>query len=123
MDDAVKVPKEIIEFCSKNSVSSARANLAAVAAEEMMVNIIKYGGKSVHWIDVNLSVETEKMRLRIRDNGIPFDPTEYIFDSDEFDIHGIELVKRISSEVDYIRAMDMNNTVIVFAKQEENDEK
>lgn len=116
IEDAVKIPKEVIEFCSKNDVSSDRANLAAVAAEEMMVNIIKYGGKSVHWIDVNLSVETEEMRLRIRDNGIPFDPTEYIFDSDEFDIHGIELVKRISSKVDYIRAMDMNNTVIVFSR-------
>ncbi len=126
IEDAVKIPKEVIEFCSKNSVSPDRANLAAVAAEEMMVNIIKYGGKSVHWIDMNLSVETEEIRLRIRDNGIPFDPTEYIFDSDEFDIHGIELVKRISSKVDYIRAMDMNNTVIEFSKQEdkhENNEK
>ena len=116
IEDAVKVPKEIKEFCSQNSVSSDKANLAAVAAEEMMVNIIKYGGKSVHWIDVNLSIEEEEIRLRIRDNGIPFDPTEYITDSDVFDIHGIELVKRISSEVDYIRAMDMNNTVIVFAR-------
>lgn len=122
IDDAVKIPKEIKKFCSENSVSSGRANLAAVAAEEMMVNIIRHGGKSVHWIDVNLSVETEKMRLRIRDNGIPFDPTEYIFDSNAFDIHGIELVKRISSEVDYIRAMDMNNTVIVFARMEEGNE-
>lgn len=120
IEEAVKVPKEIIEFCSENKVSSASSNLAAVAAEEMMVNIIRYGGKSVHWMDVNLSVETEEIRLRIRDNGIPFNPAEYIIDREEFDIHGIELVKSISSKVDYIRAMDMNNTVIVFAIQEES---
>lgn len=122
IEDAVKVPKEIMEFCSKNSVSTARSNLAAVAAEEMMVNTIKYGGKSVHWMDVNLSVEEREIRLRIRDNGIPFNPTEYIIDSDAFDIHGIELVKSISSKVDYIRAMDMNNTVIVFARQEDKND-
>lgn len=120
IEEAVKVPKEIIEFCSENKVSSASSNLAAVAAEEMMVNIVRYGGKSVHWMDVNLSVETEEIRLRIRDNGIPFNPAEYIIDREEFDIHGIELVKSISSKVDYIRAMDMNNTVIVFARQEES---
>lgn len=120
--EAMKVPEEIIGFCSQNSVSSARGNLAAVAAEEMVVNIIRYGGKSVHWIDVNLTVEEKEIRLRIRDNGIPFNPTEYSTDSDAFEIHGIELVKRISSKVDYIRAMDMNNTVIVFAKQEDKNE-
>lgn len=116
MEDVVKVPKELIEFCTKNNVSSVKANLAAVAAEEMMVNIIKYGGKSVHWMDVNLSIEEQEIRLRIRDNGIPFNPAEYLIDRAEFDIHGIELVKTISSKVDYIRAMDMNNTIIVFAR-------
>lgn len=122
IEEAVKVPKEIVQFCSENGVPSAKANLAAVAAEEMMVNTIRYGGKSVHWMDVNLSIEEKELRLRIRDNGIPFNPAEYIVDRDAFDIHGIELVKSISSKVDYIRAMDMNNTVIVFAGQEEKNE-
>lgn len=36
-----------------------------MAAEEMIANIIRHGGKSVHWIDVNLSVEETEMRLRI----------------------------------------------------------
>ena len=31
-----------------------------------------------------------------------------------FDIHGIELVKKISKSMDYIRAIDMNNTIISF---------
>lgn len=120
LDEAVKVPREIKTFCMENKVSPATANLAAVAAEEMVVNIIRHGGKSVHWIDVDLSVESAQLRLRIRDNGIPFDPSEYTHDQDGYDIHGIELVKDISSEVDYIRAMDMNNTVITFTDQEED---
>ena len=114
MDETQLVPKEIKAFCEEYGVSAEKANLAAVAAEEMTVNCIKYGGKSSHWIDVCLLVEDDKLQLRIRDNGAPFNPAEYASDSDGFDIHGIELVKKISSRINYIRAIDLNNTVIEF---------
>ena len=91
----------------------------------MTVNIIKFGGKTSNWIDINLCLEEDICRLRIRDNGINFNPLEYTYDheefdramkwaKEEFDIHGIELVKKISKSMDYIRAIDMNNTIISF---------
>ena len=43
-----------------------------------------------------------------------FNPLEYSHDYEDFDIHGIELVKKISKSMDYIRAIDMNNTIISF---------
>ena len=80
----------------------------------MTVNIIKFGGKSSNWIDINLCLEEDILNLRIRDNGVNFNPLEYKNDSEEFDIHGIELVKKISKSMNYIRAVDMNNTIISF---------
>lgn len=114
MDEAQKVHREIMSFCSENKISNKKANLAAVCAEEMTVNIIKFGGKSSNWIDINLCLEDDLLRLRIRDNGVNFNPLDYENDSDEFDIHGIELVKKISKSMNYIRAIDMNNTIITF---------
>ena len=114
MEEAQAVPVKIMEFCKKNGVSGNKANLAAVCAEEMTVNIIKFGGKTSNWIDINLCLEDDLCRLRIRDNGVNFNPLEYSHDSDEFDIHGIELVKKISRSMDYIRTIDMNNTIISF---------
>ena len=114
MEEAQAVPVKIMEFCKENGVSGNKANLAAVCAEEMTVNIIKFGGKTSNWIDINLCLEDDLCRLRIRDNGVNFNPLEYSHDSDEFDIHGIELVKKISRSMDYIRAIDMNNTIISF---------
>lgn len=114
MDEAAIVPTKIMEFCKENGVSGNKANLAAVCAEEMTVNIIKFGGKTSNWIDINLCIEDDLCRLRIRDNGVNFNPLEYSYDSEEFDIHGIELVKKISKSMDYIRAIDMNNTIISF---------
>lgn len=65
-------------------------------------------------IDINLCLEDDICQLRIRDNGVNFNPLEYSYDHEEFDIHGIELVKKISKSMDYIRAIDMNNTIISF---------
>ena len=114
MDETALVPREVKKFCLDHDISANRANIVAVAAEEMIVNCIKYGGRLSHWIDVSLVIEKQKMLLRIRDNGVPFNPTEYEFDSGKFDIHGIELVKAISSDISYMRTMDLNNTVLEF---------
>lgn len=114
MDEAQDVNKKIIGFCRENNISAKKANLAAVCAEEMTVNIIKFGGKTSNWIDINLCIEDDTCNLRIRDNGVNFNPLEYSYDSEDFDIHGIELVKKISTSMNYIRAIDMNNTVISF---------
>ena len=114
MEEAQTVNRRILEFCKEKGVSANKANLAAVCAEEMTVNIIQYGGKTSNWIDINLCLEDDLCRLRIRDNGVNFNPLEYSHDYEDFDIHGIELVKKISKSMDYIRAIDMNNTIISF---------
>ena len=54
----------------------------------------------------------ETVIFRIRDNGIPFDPTDYTVDSGEFEVHGIEVVKSITDKIQYMRVLDLNNTVI-----------
>ena len=114
MEEAQIVNRRILEFCKEKGVSANKANLAAVCAEEMTVNIIQYGGRTSNRIDINLCLEDDLCRLRIRDNGVNFNPLEYSHDYEEFDIHGIELVKKISKSMDYIRAIDMNNTIISF---------
>jgi Na+-driven multidrug efflux pump/anti-sigma regulatory factor (Ser/Thr protein kinase) len=114
MDEVATFPKEIEEFCVNNGVSARKANLVAVASEEMIVNCIEYGGKSSHWIDLSVIIDENRLMLRIRDNGVPFNPVEYESDRDDYDIHGIELLKKISSKINYIRSIDLNNTVIEF---------
>lgn len=112
MEDAEKIPRKIIDFCGEKGVDSGKANLLAVAAEEMLVNIIKYGGKRVNTIDVNICITKESIIFRVRDNGIPFDPTDYTVDSDDFEIHGIEVVKSITDKIQYMRVLDLNNSVV-----------
>ena len=110
--------RQVLDFCLGKGVERTLANRMTVAAEEMMQNAIAYGGARSEWIDFCVAVDEQQIRLRIRDNGVPFDPTSYVFDGEDFDISGIEIVKRIASRVSYVRAIDLNNTVIEINRQE-----
>lgn len=112
IEEAEKIPREIIGFCKSRGIDSNKANLVAVAAEEMVINIIRYGGKKAETVDVKLSITDDSLILCTRDNGIPFDPTDYTVDSDEFEIHGIEVIKNITDKIQYMRVLDLNNTVV-----------
>ncbi len=112
-EQAERIPREIKEFCKKNGIDQGKGNLVAVAAEEMAINIIRYGGRKENVIDINLCLKDNQLILRTRDNGLPFDPTEYENESsDEYEIHGIELVKKLTPQIQYMRVLDFNNTVI-----------
>lgn len=106
------VTEEIIRFGQAYDVPKAKANLVAVAAEEMLVNSIRYGGRRVDTIDLSVRVDGGLLVLQMMDNGIPFDPTDYATDGDGYEIHGIEMVKRMSQRVQYMRVLDLNYTVI-----------
>lgn len=118
LDEAEKVPREIVDFCKSHQVDAGRANLLAVAAEEMLVNIIRYGGKKADTIDINLRITEDTLLFRLRDNGVPFDPTDYSVDSGEYEIHGIEVVRSITGRMQYMRVLDLNHTVIEMKKIE-----
>ena len=114
--------KQLYNFGMEQGVESTLVNRMTVAAEEMTENIIAHGGKSSEWIDICFTIEPDILRMRIRDNGIPFDPTAYKFDGDLFDIRGIEIVKRIASTVSYVRAIDLNNTVIEVKRNNKEED-
>lgn len=120
-DEIPSLVKKLYEFGVEKGAEKTLVNRMTVAAEEMTENIISYGGKSSEWIDICLTVEPDMLRMRIRDNGVPFDPTAYEFDGDLFDIRGIEIVKRLASSVSYVRAIDLNNTVIEINRTEKEE--
>lgn len=114
-EEAVEVSKRLIHSCEENGISSETAGIIGVAAEELAVNIARYGYKKTNpsYIDINLSDTDGKLILRIRDNGVPFNPTEYTpEDDDEFLMSGLDMIRRITDKLTYTRVLNMNNTVI-----------
>ena len=111
LEETPLIPREILDFC-KDKVEKKRANEMAVAAEEMAVNTIRHGGDSLRSIDVMLSVSDDGLVLRQRDDGIPFDPTDYTFDGKQYEYSGIETIRSLTDKITYLRILDLNNTTL-----------
>lgn len=113
--DAVNVSEMLIECCIDNGIDGKNANIIGLAAEEIAVNISRYGYKRFkrNYIDINLSKADGRLILRIRDDGAAFDPTQYRDDEQSvFRLGGINMIKNTATKLSYIRVLNMNNTII-----------
>ena len=109
------VSEQIIEFAKKHNVPDRESSIVGLAAEEMVDNIICYGYKKEkrNYIDVNMKLVDDTLLLRIRDDGVPFDPTKYDFDDNEnYSTSGIKLIKNLTDKISYMRILNLNNTVL-----------
>ena len=108
------VSEQIIAFAKEHNIPNRESQIVGLAAEEMVDNIINYGYKknSHNYIDVNLKLFKDALLLRIRDDGVPFDPTKVEFDEkEEYSTSGLKLIKNITDKMTYMRILNLNNTV------------
>ena len=62
------------------------------------------------------------MILRIRDDGLPFDPTKYEADEGiEYNTSGINMINKLTNKVSYMRVLNLNNTVIEMSMEGVNN--
>ena len=114
-ENALGISAKVIDYCHARNVDERTAYVLGLAAEEIAINISRYGyGKTKkNFIDINLSHDGELWLLRIRDDGIPFDPTQYhSAEGDQFLLGGINLIRGLAKNFTYTRVLNMNNTII-----------
>lgn len=119
--NASVISEQLTEFALKNGVKNREAQMIGLAAEEIVSNIVTYGYKKgkTNYIDVNLRLVSDNLILRIRDDGHPFDPTKYEFDSnEEYSTSGIKLIMGIADDMSYMRVLSLNNTVFEIKMKE-----
>lgn len=122
---AVSVSERIIEYCSAEHVPPAKAQIMGIAAEEIIDNISRYGYRASEEknIDICLSKADGKYILRIRDDGVPFNPVAYEAEEREpQEIGGLELLRRMAVKMNYMRAISLNNTIIEIDLNTQNEE-
>ncbi len=120
-ENAVNASERIIEYCEKEGIPADRGKALGIATEELISNIGRHGYKDSKdkFIDVCLSRTDDKYYLRLRDDGVPFDPTTYEVPSrEEFDISGLELIKKLALKITYMRAISLNHTIIEIQGKE-----
>ncbi len=114
LSNASRVSESLTNFALSNGVKNREAQVVGLAAEEIVSNIDTYGYKKgqTGYIDVNLKIINDILLLRIRDDGLPFDPTKYEFDNDEgYSTSGIKLIMNLTDKMTYMRVLSLNNTI------------
>ena len=114
MEEVVGISRQIQEFCLSLGIDERRAYLAALAMEEMAGNIVEHGfskDSRPHSAAVRVADKDGELILRLRDDCVPFDPSERRKLAEGDDVMkniGIRMVFRIARDVQYQNILGLN---------------
>lgn len=117
MDEVMLISTGIYRFGSNRSISQETLNMLSLCIEEMAGNVVKHAFKpgEKRWLDLTVVDKPEAVIVRIRDNGIPFDPLAYQR-TGEGEGYGILMVRKLADGIEYRRSMGLNNLIIRLRK-------
>lgn len=120
VETAVLASQTLCDFCREKGVDAKTAMLIGLCVEEMTVNIIEHGftkDKLSHNVDVRLVIGEDKRIIRIRDNCVNFDPTNYLElhqSSDPAAHIGLRMVMAMVKEAIYVNTLGLNNLTLIL---------
>lgn len=113
MEEVMGVSLGVEAFCRSHGVDDRRTYYASLAMEEMAGNIVTHGfgdGKK-HSVDIRVIYTPEKLLLRMRDDGRPFDPVacgKLFSPEDPARNIGIRMMERTASRMEYHNLLGLN---------------
>jgi Na+-driven multidrug efflux pump len=107
----------INEFCENCEVNAKTTMSLSLAIEEMLVVIS--GKCTPKYMNVRVLVDEKKgvIVLRIRNDGMLFNPVDYALKAggeEELDVMGVKLIMKMALSVDYRSTFGVNNTTIIL---------
>ncbi len=116
--NAAKLSEEVVQFCSAHGLNERTSMHVGLAVEELAVNSFLHGysDRTKKVVDVRVSIGSSEVLISLKDDGVPFDPTNNIVaeNDPDFKSMGLNLVRNIASEVNYTRMLGLNSTIIKF---------
>lgn len=113
-EEAVEVAQKVQDFCMERGIDKKRSYYAALALEELAVNIVEHGftkDDKAHTIDVRVTHKEDDVILRIKDDCVPFNPEERskVFNPDDPARNmGIRMVFSIMEHIEYRNTLGLN---------------
>ena len=119
-EEAVEVAQKVQDFCMERGIDKKRSYYAALALEELAVNIVEHGftkDDKAHTIDVRVTHKDDNVILRIKDDCVPFNPQERskVFNPDEPTKNmGIRMIFSIMENIEYRNTLGLNVLTITI---------
>ena len=113
-ESAVNASKKIREFCLKNGLSDKKSQYMELLTEETVEHIRRFNIEKKPQIDLFCSIMTDKIILRLRDNGEIFDPS--VVDDDEEEFSNLKMIHSVADNVEYTRVIGFNNMLVELGR-------
>ncbi len=114
MEEVVTVSGNVQRFCLERGLDERRSYYAGLFLEEMAGNVVDHGftkDNRPHSADIRVVHKDEGVILRIKDDCVPFDPSERRAITDPDDITkniGIRMVYSMAEDITYRNILGMN---------------
>ena len=128
-EDAVAVSIEVIAFAQSSKIDDATANTIGLMVEEAVVSIAETNAVKGYSrmmspaaeapvvVDVLVRIDTQTIRIGIRDGGVALDALSVGADCDGC-FSGIEVMRAMAESVEYARTLGLNNTLILLDRNQ-----
>lgn len=119
MEGVIDASIRVSVFYKEHGSDSRTTFHVSLFLEEMLRNIIEYGYKDNRekCIDIRVIHTENRQVIRIRDNGVPFDPLEWYKRNNPEDPasgFGIRMVMALAKDVRYVPTMELNNLMLIL---------
>ena len=115
-EDAAGISADVIGILEEKGVDRIPVEKAGIVLEETAVNLARLNKKPVD-MDVRVLENGNELVLALRDNGIPFNPVEYVpAEQEGTDSRGdgIMVLRSVAGRIDYSLVLALNQTIIAF---------
>ena len=119
MEEVMEVSRRVKDFCEEKQTAGRVAFMTSLFVGEMAGNTVQHGfvpGRSGS-VDLRLICRDGTQVIRLRDNGVPFDPAEWLkrnHPEDPASGAGIRIIVGLASEVRCTPAMGLNNLMVIL---------
>ena len=120
-EDAAGISADVIRILADKGIDRIPAEKAGIVLEETAVNLAQMNKKPVD-MDVRVLENGDELVLAMRDNGIPFNPMEYVPPEQEGQDprgDGIMVLRSVAGRIDYSLVLALNQTIIAFKLPEQ----
>lgn len=117
MEEVMRISTGIYKFSTNRNLSKETLNTLSLFIEELAGNVVQHAFKpgEKRWLDLTILDKPEKLIIRIRDNGAPFDPVAYL-STGEMEGFGLRIVQKLGENIEYRRNMGLNNLIVHLRK-------
>ena len=116
LEDVTRTAESVQRFCDAHGLPARTSAHAGLCLEEMAGNVVRHGfhaDRRHHVVELRVVPREDGVMLRIKDDGIPFNPQEWyemtsVSPDDPFRNVGIRLTYAVAKEVEYQNLLGLN---------------